>query len=559
MKHNNEATEKHMDTEKTIKRAPEPKADVQDAALFMREMFGEGLAYSEADDMWLRWTGTHWQDTGRSKTALDEMAVKALRAAGVSISAANKVDSTIRLAKALMRREFVRRENLINFKNGTLEIVRVDRDGRGVWEIGTLREHDINDSLCYCLDYDYDPDGDYPTIRKYMDGSMPDPLSRECAMAHNGLALMHDTSMHYALAIQGVPRSGKSVWLQLSRLQGGAPLKDAASFAPSNLFDTDLEAKRARFMQRHVPICCIDELPAAALTGEENFKIMTSHGGVAMRGMMRDDEVDTTWAPKLSMTTNDIPKLKDPSGAMAARLVPILMPNHRPEGQRDLALVERMQAELGAFTAACLQVAVETKNRGYYNRSRSMMGALASWGLLGNPLRSFVNDYCELGSDSDPKYRVPINRLYQKYENRLHLAGQRPLQQDNMTAELIAMGIGVHKKKGRASYVEYGGKKEYNGWCMYGIALKEDLGLSVGAADEQEDEFAEDDYRPAVLTEDEVYQEVFGLVDAQNFDKARKLAEKLNDSASREYALEKVEEARRYAYPEQPKQLQMAA
>jgi hypothetical protein len=116
-----EVTGKIMDTNQVNKQAKstEPRADLQDAAIVMAQMFGETLAYCEADDAWLRWTGTHWQDTGRSKTELDRMAVEALRQVGVNISGAGKVDGTIRLAKALMRRELVAPPSIVVEGSGT--------------------------------------------------------------------------------------------------------------------------------------------------------------------------------------------------------------------------------------------------------------------------------------------------------------------------------------------------------------------------------------------------------------------------------------------------------
>jgi phage/plasmid-associated DNA primase len=108
-------------------------------------------------------------------------------------------------------------------------------------------------------------------------------------MAHIGLALMQDSSLHFVLLLLGPTRAGKSTLLALANAAcGTSPLDNYAedfSFAGPSLFSRELEGKRSRSRWVHRRMVCADEIPAEALRDEELFKTMRAHGGVEMRGM----------------------------------------------------------------------------------------------------------------------------------------------------------------------------------------------------------------------------------------------------------------------------------
>lgn len=522
--------------------------DLNDSAIRFVEMFGQltdknrnPVAYCEEEETWVQWTGTYWRDVSRSKTTLDTLAVQALCDVGVPITNSGKVDGTIRLAKARMRREFTRRENLVNFANGTLEIVRVVNDrGTAEWQIGELRQHDMADGLRYCLPYDYDTSVDWPTVRRFLEESIPDPLARECDMALDGLALLGDTSLHACEIEHGPTRSGKGVRMQLSGLVVGVPFDKSAAFVGADLFDEGMEGKRVRYAQRNVAIACIDEVPAAAMHAEALFKIMTAHGGVAMRGIGRDEETENAWRPKIRMATNEVMALKDPSGAMAERIIPVHFPNHRPKGQRDLTLVEKMVPELPGFAVACIIAALDVKNRGYFKLSRAQQKTLELWGLLGNALRRFIAEKCIVGD----QYRAPANRFYVRYETYVNASGGKPLSKANMTSELVAMALGVSEGRGRAEYREYGQVKPFNGTVLCGVALRDDADVEETSIDEVD--YAKDmqDYRPAITTDADLMDQAFKLLDANDFDGAAKIIGGITDESDRNDMLQRVRNAR---------------
>lgn len=499
-----------------VEKTPQPKYDLSDAAALMAEEYIAGLVYDEDTDAWLRWTGTHWQDTGTSKTELDRMATLAMRSLGLSITGASKLDGTLRLAKVKMKKDLGRRDGVINFANGTLEV-----------KTGGLSPHDPSDGLRYCLFYDYAP-GPHPIIDSYLESSIPDPLARECVRAHIGLALLGDNALHYALVIQGVPRSGKSLMLALIKTMCGAATRDAAyAFAGDSLFSRDTEGKRARYTWNKGLIVCLDEAGTDALRDEDAFKSMSAHSGVEARGINKDESEATTWKPKLVIATNNTPRFKDASGAMAERILPIIMPRHRIEAERDAALLGKMREEAGAFVATCIASAQAALDRGYYRKSRGMSNVLASWASAGNGLRSFVKEYCVLEAGA----KIPISQLFEEYKTRCMEADQKSLQRENMVTELRDGGMGIGRKKMRIGGLVV--------WGLTGIRLMTD---AERASQDEDDGLDTTDYRPSDQTEVEILAEADGLAKEGRTAEARRLVMNgVHNQADRAYAIEQLD------------------
>lgn len=506
----------------------ERKADLQDAALALQKIHSENLAYDEQTDAWRWWTGKFWKDVSTEKAKIDTMAVEALRFVGVDINNASKLDGTMRLAKSLMAREFKSCTGVVNFANGTLAVDRrVDEFGKVTWELGSLVQHNPDDALTSCLPFNAVLDGTHPAISTFLENAIPDPLARGCFVAHLGLSLLRDVSMHYSIVLYGPPRSGKSTLLSLARLTAGFEYDQAQDWCPAGVFEDSSEGKKVRFARRGELITCVDEVPTAVLSGEEIFKQLSAHGGAAARGLYRDDERETRWLSKIIMATNNSLKLKDTSGAIAARLIPVHVPLRRVEGQRDLNLLEKLYAEVPAFAIRCIRAGLETLNRGYYERSVAQQAMTDEWSLAGNSLRRFTNDLCVLGADK----KIPQGDLYSAYTKMLIENGQTPLSSENFARELCDMGLGISKSRGRAWSPVL--KREVNGHRLVGIALKTASDLAI----EEIEEDRSTDYTPTVLSDAQIVARSEELILAQQYEKARRLVLKMADKDLREETL----------------------
>ena len=397
----------------------------------------EDWAFNALSSAWYEWTGTHWQnmqDTEAQKKScvtLDRIVRDLMRARDLGINKSSDLDCVVRLAAIHCKRSFVSTPGVVNFRNGTLEV-----------NTGILRAHDRDDQLTYCLPYGYEAHGQWPVICGFLQDLFPDKYARQNYMVHIGLSLMEDAKMHYADAIIGPPRVGKSTALDLANLTCGLEEK---KYAGKTLFNSDLEGKRARYMQNKKRIVCIDELPVAALRNEETVKNMMAHSGVEMRGMMKDEELDNRWRPKIFMAMNERPEYKDTSGAIKERIVPLMVSATRPKDKRDLQLIEKMKPELGGFAASCIRLAQAALQRGYYPLSGFMKAIINEMEAANNPLKSFIQEECIL----DPEGFMFTDELYDLYKPYCTSANNIPLAKYKMSNELTQMGKGITQKRKR--------------------------------------------------------------------------------------------------------------
>ncbi|KPV54649.1 hypothetical protein SE17_02520 [Kouleothrix aurantiaca] len=512
-----------------------PKPDIWDAAQELKNMFGADLVYDEPYDALRRWTGTHWHDTLTELSKITLMAIKAIRSVGVHISGKSTSKDTIYYAKMIMQRDFTQREHCVNFRNGTLSIERqMNADGKVSWTLGELSAHNKEDNLTYCLPYEYEPEGKHQAIDAFIEGVVPDPLARACFRAHVGLSILRDTSLHNALILFGPKRSGKSVLMALARLVAGFNAKEARDWCPAGVFDNSLEGKRIRFMRRSELVTCIDELPTNAMSdgNEEIFKQLSAHGGAGARGIGRDEERETSWLAKIFMTTNDAPKTKDVSGAIFARIIPVSVPVHRPENQRDLNLLNKLEGEVPAFAISCIREALATLNRGFYQMSVSQKNILDEWSLAGNGLKRFIRDYCVIEAGA----RVPQSDLYASYCRILIESGAKPLSSENLGRELLDMDLKVTRNKGRATSTVQ--NRSLNGTYFQGIRLKTSNDVEAEGFDED----LSNDFSPAILSDEEITIEVDKLISAQRFEKAKKLVMRMTDKTNRDQTLNLMRE-----------------
>lgn len=389
--------------------------------------------YDARNKVWRRWTGTHWEELEKSAPELGNEAVDALHNAGRDINTNGAIETFLRCAADARATLFAEGQSgKVNFENGTLDIATM-----------CLHPHQREDYLTYCLPYDYTP-GSHTLITSTLEQIIPDPYARTAFMVHLGLALMGDTKLHQVVILLGTTRSGKTTLLALGNIVCGAHLYEAFDFADHHLFSRELEGKRARYVWNSRRLVGVDEVPAEALRDEELFKQMSAHSGVGMRGMHKDDKTNNRWRPKLLLAANDQPRYRDIVGAVRERSIFIECPNHRPKGNRDLNLIDKMASEIGAFAASCIYLAKMAVERGYYPASSRMKLVLDRIDKEGSYLKTFLAEACVITPDSGDQ--ITTDDLYQHYvsfcENN-RVQRQYHLTKSILSRQIAAMRLGV--------------------------------------------------------------------------------------------------------------------
>ncbi len=158
--------------------------------------------------------GTHWAEISHEglgvflKSAMITLHVDRILAPNADFL--NKVrkqleESTGRPPKGLAR-------NLINFKNGTLDI---KSDGT----VG-FREHRPEDLLRYALPYEYDKNAECPKFQKFLDEVIPEPEKQQNLAEFFG-SCFSDVKHEKVMLLYGTGANGKSVVLEIiTRLFG---------------------------------------------------------------------------------------------------------------------------------------------------------------------------------------------------------------------------------------------------------------------------------------------------------------------------------------------------
>lgn len=120
------------------------------------------------------------------------------------------------------------------------------------------------------------------------------------------------------------------------------------------------------------------------------------------------------------LATNELPILKDSSGALASRFV-ILKLHLSFYGSEDQDLSERIKTELPGILNWAIKGRERLKRRGKFKQPRSGIAAIKTLQELGNPIEVFLEEECEVGVG----YSVSVNKLYSAYRDWCATGGFR--------------------------------------------------------------------------------------------------------------------------------------
>ncbi|MHB8751476.1 MAG: DNA primase family protein, partial [Aggregatilineales bacterium] len=434
---------------------PQVKPDLMDLAHAWKQRFANEWAWDTKVSTWRHWTGTHWQ-LEREPETLDLLAVEVMRLMGVPVSSGSKIDSVIRLARALSKRQFAPARRQINFQNGTLDLDTL-----------TGHLHTASDNLTSCLPYDYDRNGEYPAIARFLGHAIPDKDGQRAYMAHIGLALIGDTTLHKALVLIGPPRSGKTTLLKLAQRTLGVP---PGQFPSAILFSSESRGanSRATWLDQSPHLVCLDEFPEEAVRdeGEEIFKSMSAHGGVSMWLKYRDERAENTWTAKLMFATNNRMRYRDPSGALTRRLLVVECPNSLPDERLDGTLLDKFVPELGGFAAACIKLALQVLDTRTYPESAAMRALLGDIERNGDAVKLWLSENCtfEVGAFT------PTQALYNNFRSWCEENGLHPVSRPKLRDMMCGYQPGIRCTKQRTIDVHSGATKPM--WGMVGVRLR---------------------------------------------------------------------------------------
>jgi putative DNA primase/helicase len=254
------------------------------------------------------------------------------------------------------------------------------------------------------IDFDYDGNAPPPlTWLAFLKQLWPDDdESIDLLQEWMGYSLTGDTGQQKALLIVGPKRSGKgTIGRVLTRLVGAGNVAGpttsslAGTFGLQPLIGKSLAVvSDARFAGENVSTV-VERL--LCITGEDTLTVDRKFlGSVTMRLPTR-----------FVFLTNELPGMKDASGALAGRFV-ILRLTNSFFGKEDVSLTSKLAAELPGILLWAIEGLKRLRGRGHFVQPRSVEDAVQEMEDLASPVLPFVRECCDVGVG----HRVWTSELY---------------------------------------------------------------------------------------------------------------------------------------------------
>lgn len=321
-------------------------------------------------------------------------------------------------------------ENLIVFKNGILDVEVWLKD-----KTAKLMTHTPLLMNAGYLPFDFEPNYQSPIEwLSFLNSIWPnDQQCIDTLQEWFGYNLTKNTSFHKILLIVGPPRSGKGtigrimrallgernvVGPTLSSLSGDFGLQPWLNKSLAIISDARLSGKSENNI-------IIERL--LSTSGEDPLTIQRKHR----------DPITTTLPTRIMIMTNELPDLRDTSGAIVNRY--IILPMLKSWlGAEDLDLENRIRKELSQILVWSLEGLKRLKERKRFVQPESARQHCDDLMSMSSPIKAFINDRCELG----PHKYIEVEALFKEWEKWCKDTGHdRPGTKQVFGRNLSAVGI----------------------------------------------------------------------------------------------------------------------
>ena len=249
-----------------------------------------------------------------------------------------------------------------------------------------------------------------------------------------GYLLLPDTSQQKILLMIGPPRSGKGTIAEtmrelVGRVNTCSPSAGslAGDFGREPLLNKTLAIMSdVRVGTRTNKASLIETL--LAVSGEDAVTVGRKYKR-AWEGHLRT---------RFVIMTNDLPDLPDPSGALASRMLPLVMTKSFL-GSEDHGLKGRIRAELPGILLWAVEGWRRLQERGHFELPASARDTIQDLAEVGTPVARFLRDVCVREDEA----RTPKDALYERWERWRLDEGvlDGPAGKNALTRDLRSLGI----------------------------------------------------------------------------------------------------------------------
>ena len=135
------------------------------------------------------------------------------------------------------------------------------------------------------------------------------------------------------------------------------------------------------------------------------------------------------------LLSNELPKFADDSATIASRFV-VLMMEESFYGREDLKLTEKLRGELPSILNWSLIGLQRLQKREHFVMPQSSADAIRQIENLASPVKAFVRDWCEVGTDKEINTKMLFNAYAKWCEREGHKGGSNSVFGRNLRAVL---------------------------------------------------------------------------------------------------------------------------
>ena len=320
------------------------------------------------------------------------------------------------------RQREVENEVWVNFKNGTLRILR---DGTTL-----LLPHSREDFFRYVLPYSYDPEAQCPLWHKFLDEVLPDQTVQDVMAEGIGLCLAPGVKSEKMLVFFGLGSNGKSVVLDVIESLFGSP--NVSSVSLKDLTEDKRMLPEIEHKLVNISTEGDHELNASTL------KALVSGEPVTAYELYRGPRPMRRYA-RLITSFNVLPRAEATHG-FYRRFQIIPFDITIDEKKADVNLASKLKQELPGILNWVLEGLRRYLGSFRFSESKACEDALYHYRLNSNSVMLFVDEACEPNGEILP-IETNGTQLYNAYKRFCNDLLLHPLGRIKFYEQLVSLGI----------------------------------------------------------------------------------------------------------------------
>ena len=437
------------------------------AARFVDEL-GEDLRFVADEAIWLVWNGNVWErdETGRvvqlflemARAMLDEAEAipvppeddkKATRARDRAVTWAKQVGEHKRVTSALRVAQTDPRV--------VVTLVQLDAfpgflpAANGIVELatGALRPNAREMLATRCSPYAYCPEAKCPRWEAVIARALPDELGPFMQRVL-GYSLMGDPREQRFFMLRGEGADSKSTIARvMAPLLGSLLIRPAGeTFLANDKSEVASNAPRADLMAfRGARVVFAPEPDSRRKLDKELVKRLTGQDGIQARPPHGRTMIEFEMTGVVLMLANHLPACDEADEAVWRRLTLIPFDHTVPEGERDVALVDKLLAEEAEGILRWLIEGAVAYATGGLQIPDVVRQRTAAWRRTAGRIERFVDESCVREGSA------PLNDLHRAYRAVCMSEQLYPLGLDKFSARLKQLGFTIEGAQAGATVI----------------------------------------------------------------------------------------------------------